>query len=99
MRQTWKFFVVHRALQSRETSPPRLERLDSWKEIAAYLGRRIRTLHLWEKAEKLPVHRHIHSKRGTVYAFKSELDTWKQARTLLYANRKKGVHARPRTGA
>ncbi|MFZ3257596.1 MAG: hypothetical protein WBG29_08320 [Candidatus Acidiferrales bacterium] len=99
MRQTWKFFVVHRALQSRETSPPRSERLDSWKEIAAYLGRHVRTVHLWEKAEKLPVHRHIHSKRGTVYAFKSELDTWKQARTLLYANRKKGVHARPRTGA
>ncbi|MFZ0639672.1 MAG: hypothetical protein WAN33_13570 [Candidatus Acidiferrales bacterium] len=91
MRQTWKFFVVHRALQSRETSPPRSGRLDSWKEIAAYLGRQVRTLHLWEKAEKLPVHRHIHSKRGTVYAFKSELDAWKQTRTLLYANRNKGV--------
>jgi hypothetical protein len=90
---------VHRALQSRETSPPGSERLDSWKEIAAYLGRQVRTLHLWEKAEKLPVHRHIHSKRGTVYAFKSELDAWKQARTLLYANRNKGVQGRAGTAA
>ncbi|MGB7668136.1 MAG: hypothetical protein WBL66_12840, partial [Candidatus Acidiferrales bacterium] len=89
---------MHRALQSRETSPPRSERLDSWKEIAAYLGRHVRTLHLWEKAEKLPVHRHIHSKRGTVYAFKSELDVWKQARTLLYTNRN-GAEGRLRTGA
>lgn len=89
---------MHRALQSRETSPPRSERLDSWKEIAAYLGRHVRTLHLWEKAEKLPVHRHIHSKRGTVYAFKSELDVWKQARTLLYTNRN-GAEGRLRTDA
>jgi TolB-like protein/Tfp pilus assembly protein PilF len=52
------------------------ERLDSWKEIAAYLKRDIRTLHRWEKTEHLPVHRHPHQKRGTVYAFKAELDTW-----------------------
>ena len=31
------------------------ERLDSWKEIAAYLSRSVRTLHRWEKDEGLPV--------------------------------------------
>ena len=67
----------------------RLERLDSWKEIAAYLGRQVRTVHLWEKSEKLPVHRHIHNKRGTVYAFRSELDAWKAARTVTRAARER----------
>ncbi|HXE74888.1 MAG TPA: hypothetical protein VNN18_04520 [Candidatus Xenobia bacterium] len=52
------------------------DRLDSWKEIAAYLNRDVRTVYRWEKQEALPVHRHAHAKRGTVYAYKHELDTW-----------------------
>ena len=56
------------------------DRLDSWKEIASYLKREIRTLHRWEHEEGLPVHRHLHKKRGTVYAYKSELEAWWQAR-------------------
>src|SRR5215475_9359108 len=59
---------------------PADDRLDSWKEIAAYLDREVRTVQLWEKTEGLPVHRHVHSRQGTVYAFKSELDAWLQAR-------------------
>jgi TolB-like protein/Flp pilus assembly protein TadD len=55
-------------------------RLDSWKEIASYLDRKVRTVNLWEKMEGLPVHRHQHSKRGTVYALKSEIDAWRQRR-------------------
>ena len=58
------------------------ERLDSWKEIAVYLRRQVRTVNLWEKTEGLPVHRHLHTKRGTVYAFKSELDEWRKQRAL-----------------
>jgi TolB-like protein/Flp pilus assembly protein TadD len=54
--------------------------LDSWKEIAAYLGREVRTVQGWEKNEGLPVHRHLHSRQGSVYAFKSELDAWREAR-------------------
>jgi YVTN family beta-propeller protein len=69
------------------TEPPPSEqspsdRLDSWKEIAAYFRRDIRTLHRWEKAEGLPVHRHVHSKAGTVYANKTELDAWWKERRL-----------------
>jgi TolB-like protein/Tfp pilus assembly protein PilF len=56
------------------------DRLDSWKEIAAYLGREVRTVQGWEKNEGLPVHRLQHSRQGSVYAFKSELDAWREAR-------------------
>ena len=55
-------------------------RLDSWKEIAAYLGREVRTVQLWEKGEGLPIHRHQHARQGSVYAFKPELDAWREAR-------------------
>ncbi|HLX42748.1 MAG TPA: tetratricopeptide repeat protein [Bryobacteraceae bacterium] len=56
------------------------DRLESWKEIAAYLGREVRTVQLWEKSENLPVHRHQHARQGSVYAFKTELDAWRDAR-------------------
>ena len=52
------------------------DRLDSWKEIAAYLERTVTTLERWEKEEGLPVHRHVHNKQATVYASRSEIDTW-----------------------
>jgi Tol biopolymer transport system component len=52
------------------------DRLDSWKEIAAYLKRSVRTVHRWEKDEALPVHRHQHRELGSVFAYKSELDAW-----------------------
>jgi TolB-like protein/Tfp pilus assembly protein PilF len=56
------------------------DRLESWKEIAAYLGREVRTVQGWEKNEGLPVHRHQHARQGSVYAFRVELDAWRQAR-------------------
>jgi TolB-like protein len=56
------------------------DRLDSWKEIAAHLGREVRTVQGWEKNEGLPIHRHQHAKQGSVYAFRSELDAWRKAR-------------------
>lgn len=62
------------------TEPAPDDRLDSWKEIASHLKRDIRTLHRWEAEEALPVHRHVHKKRGTVYAYRSELDAWREGR-------------------
>ncbi len=56
-------------------------RLDSWKKIAAYLRRDITTVQRWEKREGMPVHRHLHDKIGSVYAFQSELDAWMQGRS------------------
>jgi TolB-like protein/Flp pilus assembly protein TadD len=58
------------------------DRLDSWKEIAAYLRRSVRTVHRWESEQGLPVHRHLHQSSGTVYAFKSELDEWWASRKV-----------------
>lgn len=58
----------------------REERLESWKEIASYLGRSPRTVQRWERLEGLPVHRLQHDKLGSVYAYRSELDEWWEAR-------------------
>jgi eukaryotic-like serine/threonine-protein kinase len=58
------------------------ERLNSWKEIAAYLNRTIRTAQRWERTEALPIHRHGHDKRDSVYAYKPELDAWWTARRV-----------------
>ena len=55
---------------------PAEERLDSWKEVAAYLKRDVTTVQRWEKREGMPVHRHLHEKRGSVYALPWELDAW-----------------------
>ena len=56
------------------------DRLDSWKEIAAYLRRDVTTVQRWEKREGMPVHRHVHQKMGSVYAFKADLDAWARSR-------------------
>lgn len=56
------------------------DRLDSWKEIAAYLKRDVRTVQRWEASESLPVHRHRHKKRGSVFALRHELDAWRESR-------------------
>jgi Tol biopolymer transport system component len=61
---------------SRSGSSPISERLDSWKEIATYLKRDVRTLQRWEKQEGFPVHRLQHGTQGTVFAYKSEIDVW-----------------------
>jgi hypothetical protein len=54
--------------------------LDSWKEIAVYLQRDVTTVIRWEKREGLPVHRHVHEKQATVYAYRSEIDGWRAKR-------------------
>jgi len=58
------------------------DRLGSWKEIAAYLKRDVTTVQRWEKREGMPVHRHVHDRMGSVYAFRAELDSWMRSRNL-----------------
>ena len=60
----------------RPNQPQTNEQLNSWKEIATYLKREVRTVRRWETYEALPVHRHLHNTRGSVYAFKTEIDSW-----------------------
>jgi len=50
--------------------------LNSWKEIASYLDRGVRTVQRWERDSQLPVHRLNSGKVGPVFAFPSELDLW-----------------------
>ena len=67
------------------THPPEwtAERLDSWKEIASFFRRDVRTVQLWEKSEGLPVKRHHHKKSGSVYAYRRELESWRAMRSLV----------------
>ena len=67
---------------SQEASKPSEGRLDSWKEIAAYLHRDVTTVQRWERREGMPVHRHLHDKVGSVYAYSHELNAWQKSRKL-----------------
>lgn len=59
------------------------ERLDSWKEIAAYLNRNVRTVQRWEKYEGLPIHRHMHQRASSIAAYKKEIDSWLRQRSRV----------------
>jgi hypothetical protein len=48
--------------------------LEGWKAIAAYLNRDVRTAKRWEASEGLPIHRHRHVARSSVYAHPRELE-------------------------
>jgi len=63
-------------LETAASSRPRDDRLDSWKQIAVYLKREVRTVQRCERFEGLPVQRLFHRKTSSVYAFASEVDAW-----------------------
>lgn len=71
---------LHVSLQP--LSPP-ARVLNSWKEIASYLGRGVRTVQRWEHDLNLPVRRPRGGERSAVLAFPRELDQW-LARTPLH---------------
>lgn len=50
--------------------------LTSWKEIAAHLGKSIRTVQRWERELALPVRRPDLRRSGIVLADPAELDAW-----------------------
>ena len=56
--------------------------LNSWKEIAGYLGRGVRTVQRWEVQLGLPVHRPAGKDHSAVLAFSSELDEWLNSRPV-----------------
>ena len=62
-------------LRDHPTGPSSEGRLNSWKEIAAYLKCSERTVRRWEE-EGLPVHRHPHKAKASIYAYKAEIDAW-----------------------
>jgi len=55
--------------------------LTSWKEIAVYLDRDVRTCVRWEKRYGLPVRRLEKDSKAKVFAYKDEIDSWLAGRT------------------
>jgi Tol biopolymer transport system component len=64
--------------------------LEGWKEISAYLKRDESTARRWEREEGLPVHRHEHKERSSVYASRRELEAWRSARRPAATTRTAG---------
>ena len=50
--------------------------LGSWKEIATFFGKGVRTVQRWERDLGLPVHRPPERDQGVVIAFPEELTNW-----------------------
>ena len=67
--------------------------LNSWKEIATYLDRGVRTAQRWERGQHLPVHDVGSGKRAPVFTYAAEIEAWR------LEQRVKGVQAaKPCTG-
>lgn len=62
--------------QSGTVSGPATDRLNSWKEIAVFFDKDVRTVRRWEAVRKLPVHRMPGGGRSGVFAYVSELQQW-----------------------
>jgi hypothetical protein len=79
---------------SSDTLPQRSTRiLNSWKEIATYLGRGVRTIQRYEEELGLPIHRPGARERSAVLAFTDELERW-----LRNTPRRKGTRSKATNG-
>ena len=54
--------------------------LTSWKEVASYLGKGVRTVQRWEVRLGMPVRRPDNSKSGIIQVSREELDRWLESR-------------------
>lgn len=71
--------------------------LGSWKEIAVYLNRGVRTTQRWELQKSLPVRRVGRGNKAPVFAFRTEIHDWLRAQTTQGAIRhveRSGIPAR-----
>lgn len=57
--------------------------LSSWKEIATFLGRGVRTVQRWERELGLPVHRVRGTEHSPVFAYREELEVWLNSKATL----------------
>jgi VCBS repeat protein len=69
---------IRRFAMGPDHPPDRL--LTSWKAIAEFFGRDVRTVQRWERNEGLPVRRHLHQRQNSVYADPEDLRRWWSAR-------------------
>ena len=62
-------------------TPQHGDLLSCWKDIAAYLGKGVRTVQRWERDLDLPVRRtHGRGPKAGVMAMRSDIDAWLEAR-------------------
>jgi len=71
--------------------------LNSWKEIANYLARGVRTAQRWERNSKLPVHRIGNGPKAPVFAFGNELDAWLEWQAMRSVISTEGNNSRSST--
>jgi hypothetical protein len=69
---------------SSSTNEPHV--LTSWKEIAAYLGKGVRTVQRWERELSLPVRRPYGMEKHVIVALPEELDKWMRTRMVVREN-------------
>ena|SRR5947209_15443463 len=70
------------------------ELLNSWKEIATYLNRGVRTVQRWEVELGLPVRRPRAKNRSAVIAMRSEIDEWLKACPVTEREKTRGAEIR-----
>ena len=71
--------MVLKAAEASATERGRMSTpLTSWKQIAGYLGKGVRTAQRWERDMSLPVRRPEGRAKGIVYALPDEIDVWLQ---------------------
>lgn len=63
-------------MQAALSIPVQNQVLNSWKEIAQYLERGVRTVQRWEADLALPVRRPRGKKRSAVIALRCDIDEW-----------------------
>ena len=73
-------------------------RLNSWKEIATFLGRGVRTVQRWERELQLPIHRIGNGPRSSVYALIPELNFWITTSGAIRTEPAHGAPLSPATG-
>jgi len=81
---------VHEIVGTREQvtveNPSMSRALTSWKEIASYIGKSVRTVQRWEAELGLPIRRPNPGDRNVVIALPAELDRWLLRRLTPRAN-------------
>lgn len=74
---------------------PQPDRLNGWKEIAAFLGKGVRTVQRWEKEYGLPIRRLGRDGGEIIFANRTELSDWLRDHSRLVAGRETGDRAEP----
>jgi hypothetical protein len=75
------------------------ELLNSWKEIADYLDRGVRTVQRWERDLQLPVRRPRGRRRSAVIAIRKEIDAWlSRCPQLSEQEQEHGIHSGAASG-